>query len=379
MKKIKLRNLGPIKDVDIELKEYNFLIGGQGTGKSTLAKILSIVCDYNLYFHILGKEQTKSWNEFLNDYCIQDYMREESVVEYSETGIFFDKGAKKEYLLSLIVHYNDVKLEMICEGEKLSYERMLYVLACIVAIRTQKENIQWEEVEPIEKKQGLITDALKASLYVPAERIMYASFTKLLPALNLVQDAISKNLLYFSVEYNNAKSVLEHYRIPMLGVDFVHDKEDDYIVMEDGNRLRLKAASSGIQSAIPLMLTMDYATAHKSYYSYAVEEPECNLYPNNQLEVLDSILKFFNRVHSCLIVTTHSPYIINYLNVLIRRNYRGKENGLNPEVLTVHYLNDSGEAVNLMACDNQSQEMVVNTVDLSEAMGNIYSEYITLK
>ena len=112
MKKIKLRNLGPIKDVDIELKEYNFLIGGQGTGKSTLAKILSIVCDYNLYFHILGKEQTKSWNEFLNDYCIQDYMREESVVEYSETGIFFDKGAKKEYLLSLIVHYNDVKLEM---------------------------------------------------------------------------------------------------------------------------------------------------------------------------------------------------------------------------------------------------------------------------
>ena len=379
MKRIKIHNLGPITDADIELKEYNFFIGGQGTGKSTLAKILSIVCDYNLYFHLLGKVQTRSWGEFLNDYGIQDYMKEDSTVEYSETGMFFDEGKKKEYLLSLSVQHHDLKLEMTCDGEKLTDNKMMYILACIVAIRTQRQNVQWEGEDSSEKRETFITEALKASLYVPAERIMYASFTKLLPALNLVQDAISKNLLYFSVEYNNAKSVLERYRIPMLGVDFVHDKDDDYIVMENGERLQLKAASSGIQSAVPLLLTLEYATDKKYYYSYAVEEPECNLYPNNQIRLLDLILDLFKRVHSCLTITTHSPYIINYLNVLIRRFYRGKKNGLDPNCLTVHYMNDSGEAVDLMSMDNQTQEMVVNTVDLSEVMGNIYSEYVSLK
>lgn len=379
MKRISIRNFGPIKNVDIELKEFNFIIGGQGTGKSTLAKMLSIVCDYNLYFHLLGGNQTKLWIDFLKDYGIQDYINENSFINYRETGIFFDEGKEKEYLLSLCVNYNDVKVEMTCEGDKLSDEKMMWVLACIAVIRTEKENIQWGSEESAKTKMALVSDVLKASLYVPAERIMYSSFAKLLPALTLVQEAISKNLLYFSVEYNNAKSVLGHYHIPMLGIDYVHEKDEDYIVMENGERLLLKSASSGMQSVIPLLLTLDYATDKKYYFSYVVEEPECNLYPHNQIQLLDSILELFKRVRSCLTITTHSPYIINYLNVLIRRFYKGNEKGLNANNLTVHYMNDNGEAVDLLARDNESQEMVVNTIDLSETMGNIYSEYISLK
>lgn len=379
MKRITIHNFGPIKDVDIELKEFNFLIGGQGTGKSTLAKMLSIVCDYNLYFHLLGSTQTKLWIDFLKDYGIQDYINENSSINYRETGIFFDEGKKKEYLLSLCVNYNDVKVEMTCEKDKLSDEKMMEVLAYIATIRTEKENIQWGSEKSFKKRMALISDALKASLYVPAERIMYSSFTKLLPALNLVQDAISKNLLYFSVEYNNAKSILDHYHIPMLSIDYVHEKDEDYIVMENGNRLQLKSASSGIQSVIPLLLTLDYATDKRHYFSYVIEEPECNLYPQNQIRLLDTILDLFKRIHSCLTITTHSPYIINYLNVLIRRFYKDNEKGVDANKLTVHYMNDNGEAVDLMALDNESQEMVVNTIDLSETMGNIYSEYVSLK
>ncbi|KUK57770.1 MAG: hypothetical protein XD81_1399 [Bacteroidetes bacterium 38_7] len=39
MRRITVRNVGPIKDAQLELKKINILIGQQSTGKSTLAKI----------------------------------------------------------------------------------------------------------------------------------------------------------------------------------------------------------------------------------------------------------------------------------------------------------------------------------------------------
>ena len=109
-----------------------------------------------------------------------------------------------------------------------------------------------------------------------------------------------------------------------------------------------------------------------------MEEPECNLYPINQLLLTDVILEYIKRKSSMLTITTHSPYIINYLNVLIRRNYKGLDNGLSPTEVSVYYVTEEGKATNLMAIDNNSKECVVNTFDLSEPMNNIYSEYVAL-
>lgn len=37
---IKIKNFGPVKDATIEIKPFLVLIGGQGIGKSTVAKLL---------------------------------------------------------------------------------------------------------------------------------------------------------------------------------------------------------------------------------------------------------------------------------------------------------------------------------------------------
>ena len=41
MRHLIIRNIGPIKEAEIELKRFNFIIGPQSSGKSTIAKILS--------------------------------------------------------------------------------------------------------------------------------------------------------------------------------------------------------------------------------------------------------------------------------------------------------------------------------------------------
>lgn len=379
MKSLKVHNFGPIKEVNIQLKEYNFFIGGQGVGKSTLAKLLSIVSDYNLYFHLTHPTPLKKWHDFLRDYAIQDFLKKNSYIEYQETGTYQDTNGTKEYTLSFYTKDKDTHVEMKCGNNTIIGSQFDYILSRIISERTQTKEFRSMPKGSMENIINFHTEILRDSLYIPAERIMYASFTKLLPALNLVQESISKNLLYFSIDYNNAKSHLDKYTIPMLGVDFVHEKEDDYIVVDKDKKLPLKAASSGMQSVIPLLLTLDYATNLKHYHSYVIEEPECNLFPKNQIQLIDSILQFVKRIDSCLSITTHSPYIINYLNLLIRRHYYHRENGINPEMITAYYINESGEATDLMAIDNQTKEIIVNTIDLSETMGNIYNEYASLK
>ena len=41
MKRLHIRHVGPIKEVDVELKRFSFLIGPQSSGKSTVAKVFS--------------------------------------------------------------------------------------------------------------------------------------------------------------------------------------------------------------------------------------------------------------------------------------------------------------------------------------------------
>jgi predicted ATP-binding protein involved in virulence len=50
-----------------------------------------------------------------------------------------------------------------------------------------------------------------------------------------------------------------------------------------------------------------------------VEEPEQNLFPSSQKSMLESLLEFNNMNEgNKLIMTTHSPYLINYLTLTVK-------------------------------------------------------------
>ena len=51
-----------------------------------------------------------------------------------------------------------------------------------------------------------------------------------------------------------------------------------------------------------------------SRYICIIEEPEQNLFPSSQIEVLDGLIESTSSPGSKCIVTTHSPYLLSYLN-----------------------------------------------------------------
>lgn len=129
--------------------------------------------------------------------------------------------------------------------------------------------------------------------------------------------------------------------------------------------------------------------------SLFVEEPELSLFPDAQLELMDYLVDSCFLSHSstysmALMIATHSPYIVNYLNVIIARNKQsdrvaetipaGNDStsiSMRGEDIAVYRVYD-GEIQNLMAGVDLGGRWV-NTYDLSEPMGNILNEYQRLK
>ena len=49
MAKLMVKNVGPIREAEVEVKKHTVFIGPQGSGKSTLAKLIAIGGDEEIF------------------------------------------------------------------------------------------------------------------------------------------------------------------------------------------------------------------------------------------------------------------------------------------------------------------------------------------
>lgn len=313
MIKLKIKNFGPISNAELELSKYTVLIGDQGSGKSTIAKVFTLFTwlEKTLIRHQYSEKQLKKGKFAKKTFCayhrISSYFKSDSFLKYEGLNYMFT--------------YAEERLEI----ELLTEQRF---------------------------------DVAKV-MYVPAERNLLSSIERprLLKGL---PDALTS----FLEELESAKTKYTDFKLPLKSLSFQYDKLNDLSWIGDGSyRLRLSEASSGYQSLVPLCLVTSYLTevvidaaetdlsleermllrkqigevmdkkelpdnvksafleTYFSKFSYAsfmnvVEEMEQNLYPTSQKKVLFFLLEKCNDMPSNrLLLTTHSPYLINYLSL----------------------------------------------------------------
>ena len=186
------------------------------------------------------------------------------------------------------------------------------------------------------------------------------------------------------------------------------------IVPTDGHHtpIELTEASSGIQTSAPLALIVDYFAKdfsfkdafNRSVMSYLyemenlskfkavseptslpkivdvhIEEPELSLFPDAQCKLIEKI--FYTALHAKndrtlnMMMATHSPYILNYLNIVLNQTdeQRARLNYNNTAVYRIY----EGEIQDLLMQDEQGH-WIVDTYDLSEMMNTIYNEFVNL-
>jgi predicted ATPase len=333
MSKIRIKNFGPIKagllenDGWMDIKKVTLFIGNQGSGKSTLAKLIST-------FTWIEKALTRG------DYDSKHFERKNKLKN------LYLKYHRLENYFSNSESDNSTLIEYIGHSFKLTYKQ---------------GNLSVEDL-----KNGHYP--LPQIMYVPAERNFIANVKKA-KALNLTSDA----LIEFVTEYNNALNLMKGgLKLPINEVDVEYNKSNDVVYLKGKDfKIKLSEASSGFQSVVPLYLVSKYLgnsvklqsesekelmsseqrerfrnkvkailnsdalteeqkriaiseeakKFNKTAFVNIVEEPEQNLFPSSQRKLLNSLLEI-NNVNEAnkLVITTHSPYLINYLTLAVKAN-----------------------------------------------------------
>ncbi len=198
-------------------------------------------------------------------------------------------------------------------------------------------------------------------MYVPAERNFMVAVEQAEKIRNLPPSLVTKQQVFRKALYAG------DYKIPIDGFSVHYDKLNKIAWLHGKNyRVRLYEAASGLQSSIPLVVVSAYLSlmveqwgAHEmsaeefdklqkevnriledrslnevlrmmlieqlnrryknECFLNIVEEPEQNLFPQSQKDVLHKLLAVYNvNPLNGLIITTHSPYIIDELSLAVK-------------------------------------------------------------
>jgi predicted ATPase len=378
MSKIRIKNFGPIKDGFTEtlpngtvndwldVKKVTVFIGNQGSGKSTVAKLISTLAwiEKAIEKRILKQDELSLYNRFLKQ------------LAYQRIDKYINANSEIEFI-----------------GNAYS---MKFKDGVFTATKSSTNGYRLPKI-----------------MYVPAERSFLSVFDR--------PDKVKKLPLpvyTFNEEFDTAKHLYaEGLELPINKVRFEFDKFNKiaHIVGDENSyKIRLSEASSGFQSIVPLYLVSKYlmdkienkiedetiqeesleeqkkidkqvkailddpeltedikqsylrqlsSNKKPSCFINIVEEPEQNLFPSSQQKILNVLLEINNRnENNKLIMTTHSPYLINYLTLTVKaemvksnlnsESSRNKlseivplESTLNAENLIIYELNEADGSI----------------------------------
>ena len=392
MSRLIVKNFGPLKDVDIELNRINLFIGENGSGKSVLAKLITVI------FDLSSTDEKKIFKSF-NEYNIS-YITNNSIIEYYEDKLLFSLKEKK-------IFFSKERKEVTSELKNLEKEKK----SLYSAIKNLKNIMPYEELEKkileneIVEEYGsqYILNILKEvkedskyshefiSQYIPAERNLISLFNKSLTTLLVAEVPLPKFLLQFSSDFEKAGNELKE--LEFLNIKYVNgDGLDRHkVYFNDKDYLPLEFSSSGIQSALPLYLTVKYFA--NRHHSIIIEEPEQNLFPKAQAETIKYIIEQVSNDNS-LFMMTHSPYVLSTLNNLIMaykvaqmstetkeqvKELIKEEQWINPSEFSAYYLED-GIAKNIVSkrgliSDNKIDDISEEITGEFDDLMQIYREF----
>ena len=380
---IRIKNLGPIKDIYIEnVKPFTVLIGESGSGKSTLMKALAlfrwIYKMHNIRSYLKHSNISKSpfrfrMETYLKNCGFEQFIKNETEIIYTTK---FASG--KSYEIKFIKN----KLLGTGNNELIS-----------------EEDIYFNKISFVSETRNII----------PLWSDKGASFTG--GYLGFYFHEVYK-------DFDLASETLKELDLSFLNLKFAVKKTNSgkkYTVQsttKDAFEIDFKNSSSGTQTSVPISLIAQYFSKrfnfedafNRSVLNYLsntdnltdfkaiknlseinkkifihIEEPELSLFPDAQTQLINDLVEkcFIKNVNSIeLFLSTHSPYIINHLNLLIKafdskKLIDGAE--INYDNLAVYQV-VNGKLENLMA----QNERLVNTNPLSETINNIYDQYAAL-
>lgn len=342
-----VKNFGPIKDAHIQTKRYNVLIGNTSTGKSVLAKLISIA--YEIEFYFIENGNFDAFAKLLKKYCIDFPFSDSTQIEISfalahwiitkdsfriiksigspffkQDTVNISNNKDVAYLYREISIDKNMENDLdpnnpIVEEAKKTYKELFDNIA-----HNQKTDLSQYSQPAIDLAYRtflVYVYQTYASIYIPAERNLMSVFTNNIFSFLKSGANIPESIKRFGSLYEAAKGENKNLSIDFMNIKVDFANEDDKIVLDDaGTEKRFEQASSGMQSIIPLWAVFLYGIKNHSLGTAIIEEPELNLFPTLQVDLVNNLVAQLNQTKANLLITTHSPYILSVLDNLIYAN-----------------------------------------------------------
>lgn len=376
MKRLLIKNFGPIKEAHITLGQVNIITGMQSSGKSCVLKT-ACYC---------------SWVEKRLELT-------QKVNGFADGSAFIDIMSEYYKMAGYIKHNTYIEYET--RHLKFSYDHSSK------SFKMGWKSKRWEYKKP-------------KVTYIPADRNLVAA----IPGWSSL--SMDGNMIEFMSDWDKARRfVKKEENFLDLGMSYSYDSQSnsDTIQLENGRPLRLRESSSGVQSLLPMYVHLDYLvngqyedrnskisydqkeerrnllsilynrfknkveTNHlytvtiegydynfvskedaerfrSMYHKYInvdhseifLEEPEDNLFPPTQCRFVDWLSDAIKEHDDMLFIATHSPYVLNQLI----------KNG--PKGLNVLFTYPSGDSERTYCIrqlsEEETHEMYDNGVDM---------------
>jgi predicted ATPase len=363
MKRIRIKNFGPISagynlnDGWLDIKKVTFFCGPQGSGKSTIAKLVSAFSwiekallrgdfsEKKLTFNMLKKERF----EYLG---IGNFFRPETEIDFEgdiysfscRNNLISIKSNKEHYYVRPKIMYVPAERNFISAvNDKIAdnITGMPQTLYTLLEEYNKAKRSGGVKRKPLPIPNVFFTyDNNKATSFISDKNETYripvsesaSGFQSLIP-LTLVSHFLSepsKNGISFSVQplaYNirdRIKAGIKKMKLPQgIKLELPSEKETNELkaVLEAAELTYSFGATDDLSSGdnIKRKILNYLSYFHNQCFLNIVEEPEQNLYPASQRLVLFDLLSCVKKNDSNgLIITTHSPYMIYYLTLAIK-------------------------------------------------------------
>lgn len=327
-----VKNFGPIKDATVDFKRVTVFIGPTGGGKSTLAKLAAIFRDGLFLDDSNQKDRLRFFKKFLIDRYFQpssifrwltadgDEIATDKELKFDSSTLMQKSFARNREKLG----YSSSKIKKLLD----EINKEINELPSDSPYRNKYLGIHapgFTEIPPAsswgQELVRLFHSPFSSTLpfYILSERTFVSAIEYSWAGLMSEKIGLPGTLVDFINNLLQTKQALPELEIPFLKVKYLHQNGQDFIKTPDSEILfRLNETASGIQSVTPLLVLLEHLSRNtEQAQSFIIEEPELNLYPTAQQGLLNWLVEKFTKGENDLTITTHSPYILSHLNLML--------------------------------------------------------------
>lgn len=354
--KISLKNIGKIKEADVEINGITVIAGENDTGKSTVGKAL--FCFFNGLYDIkqrMIKEKVDSIEKIImeNDLCFTKYDEiEEQILAIKEQSKndrekLKDKIRQFLHSLSLLRRENlESKVEKMCDIlmipddviMKTMFTKFLEIefngqinhlffdepseMELVIGEKNIKITIAENKVVKIEDEESLNTEAIYIDDPFILDNILNQTSRAFFETINIGKYCTHKEHLKQKIFLNthNVSAIdtiliekdLEEVKKKIELVcngEIIPDKKGQLIYVKNGRQLSINNLSTGLKSFTMLKILLENGTIKRNG-TIILDEPEIHLHPEWQLIFAEVIVLLQKQFDLHILLNTHSPYFL---------------------------------------------------------------------